>query len=864
MATIRRFYIFIVCFISLQSVIAAINTLIGGVARWLLGADTPDALSFTFQLAVIIVGSPIFIGHWLWAVYLARKDPAELNAWARHIYLYLTKGNFGFYVGAGVFTGLGALITAALPFTDPAPQPLAELLSSGLQSSLMTALTAGLWFYHERLTADKNLNVDWFYRFIRQIYLLFMSGCGLVVGTVGLIGIQIWVFHRLDGQNDSSLAALVSTLVVGGLVWLAHEWQRARNVSLNDSTTDVMRWVYALGVSGLTITLAVIGLIGSQIWLFQRINSEPTSLLPDLLAVLIASLPVLIYHELASRRVLKDNFQPFYWLYALIFNAAAMIGMMIGLIITLQWLFSVMGGRATRIPEGAALFIPSLIVWGYHHWILNASSKALGLNEDSSAGFRGTGRLVRRLYVLGFSGLGISLAAFGLIALQEWAYSGFGAVGIFGLPEALAFLAVGVLAWLYYWRWAGQLFASPIADERRSDLRKAYLYFIIYVTVNTAVITIALLVNGILRALLGLPTTGSVALPLAIIITSTALWIYHALVLRSDIGQAGESALQAGMQRLYWYLVAALGLGAFIVGLAGELSAAIRWLSLAFRADASLKESFAGFTAALVAGLPVWLSAWIPAQWAAMKTDAIGTASRSSLLRKLYLYFYSLTAVVTTLITAVTVVYQVLNAIFGLFGGTNLIGDIAQSIGFTVIATMVWLYHGWVLRGDGQLGKADKERRTQQAAHEKEVARQKLAADWAAFPVAVVDGGDGAIGKRAVAALKHHLPYLNLIPIGLSPESSAALGVEFNDDPLPRLDQAVVIVTSSLILMSEPALAARPTPKIVVPINTTDLHWAGLASIDHQGSQIVSLVKELLKSRRVAAEAAPTVLAAST
>src|SRR5882672_1264419 len=99
MATIRRIYIYLVCFISLQAVVGAISALVGGTVGWLTNASAPDALSVTFQLAVIIVGGPIFVGHWLWARHLTRKDPVELNAPLRQIYLYATKGVFVFYVG---------------------------------------------------------------------------------------------------------------------------------------------------------------------------------------------------------------------------------------------------------------------------------------------------------------------------------------------------------------------------------------------------------------------------------------------------------------------------------------------------------------------------------------------------------------------------------------------------------------------------------------------------------------------------------------------------------------------------------------------------------------------------------------------
>ena len=88
MLTIRRLYLYLVCFISLQAAANALVTLLGGAVSWAVGADGPDAFFFTLQLAVLIVAGPIFLGHWLWALALARRDPTERGAFLYHLYLY--------------------------------------------------------------------------------------------------------------------------------------------------------------------------------------------------------------------------------------------------------------------------------------------------------------------------------------------------------------------------------------------------------------------------------------------------------------------------------------------------------------------------------------------------------------------------------------------------------------------------------------------------------------------------------------------------------------------------------------------------------------------------------------------------------
>lgn len=858
MVSIRRFYIYLVCFISLQAVVAALNALLGGVIRWLASTDAPDAFFFTFQLAVIIVGAPIFLGHWLWALYLARKDPIELNAWVRTLYLYLTKGVFVSYIAVAVFNGGGALFTLLLPATTGSTVPNAELIGTILNSAMTVVATGTLWFYHERLTAHAQLTQDAVSRTLYQLYMLGFSGLGLILAALGFALCQIWVFRWLDGDTFLDLPPALALVLAGGPLWAFHEGTRARKAQLQDAAAAVLRWGYATLFSGTAGVLMLIGLAGIQIWLFRKIAGDPTPTLPDALALVTTGLPLLLYHELALRRVMTEAVKPIRWLYGLGFSVVGMASAMSGLFIALQWLFAWVGGFHPAVPEGAALLVPGLLAWGYHQWVMQQMGAALGLAEESSAGFRETGRFLRRLYVFAFSGAGISLTTLGLIGLQEWVFAQFSTQGVFQLADALALLIVGIVVWLYYWRWAGQLFASHLTDERKSDLRKAYLYLIIYIAVNTAIFTVALLVNGTLRALLGLPTSGGLGLPLSIITASVALWGYHALILRNDIAQAGESALQAGMQRLYWYLVAALGLGAFILGLAGELSVVIRWFALGLNADEALKEQFANFTAALVAGLPVWLLAWIPAQQAATQATPVGVASRRSVLRKLYLYFYALVAVVVTLITAITFVYQLLNALVGLFGGGNLLADIAQSVGFTVIATLVWVYHGWVLRGDGQHAQQDKEAAAQKQAQEKETALAKLATVWENYRLAVVDDGDGTFGRRVLHALKRELPYLALLPIGLTPTAATALEVDASTDVAAQLATAQLIVAPWSAITPGGAVAECPAPKIAVPVSKPGVHWVGLSALAESDAQIVQLVKQLLpKTPKVSSAVAP-------
>src|SRR5512145_1665542 len=90
MVTVRRWYMFLVCLISLQAVVWAVIALLRNVLMS-AGSSVADTAS---QIAVIIIGLPIFLAHWLWAQKIAQKDSDERGAVLRRLYLYGTQAAF--------------------------------------------------------------------------------------------------------------------------------------------------------------------------------------------------------------------------------------------------------------------------------------------------------------------------------------------------------------------------------------------------------------------------------------------------------------------------------------------------------------------------------------------------------------------------------------------------------------------------------------------------------------------------------------------------------------------------------------------------------------------------------------------------
>jgi len=84
MNTARRWYIYLVCAISLQAVTWAVIALL----RNLLASGGGGVASIAFQIATIIIALPLFLVHWLWAQRLAAREVSEREAGLRGLYHY--------------------------------------------------------------------------------------------------------------------------------------------------------------------------------------------------------------------------------------------------------------------------------------------------------------------------------------------------------------------------------------------------------------------------------------------------------------------------------------------------------------------------------------------------------------------------------------------------------------------------------------------------------------------------------------------------------------------------------------------------------------------------------------------------------
>lgn len=596
----------------------------------------------------------------------------------------------------------------------------------------------------------------------------------------------------------------------------------------------IRRWYIFLvcAISLVSVTWAIIALIKN---LLDFSTSSTIAEISFEIAVIVIGLPIFLVHWLLAQRLAgRDTDERQAGLRRLYLYGV--VAYYLGYALNNAY-FLLAGSPLMRVP-GELIAVIVLGVLGYYHWrIVAQESKRTG-EKDNLA-------VVRRLFVFGYSGVGLYMTSLAVIHLlrgimQPIGGAIIGDTDLIQIRSEVARLVVGLPVWVIFWRWMERLFAGDDEEEHQSALRKLYLYLIIFIAALTAVSNATMILAGGFRRLLELPPSGDIRVPLPIVIAMAGLWAYHAFILRSDEAAAGEAPRQAGLRRLYLYLIAAVGLAAFLAGLSGVISVLIRSLAAASMDD-SLREQLAWFTAALITGLPVWILPWRRAQAGALSAEAPGVDERRSIVRKIYLYFYLFVATMTVLSGMVYIVYQLLKAALGAGEAGALVTSLGQAIAYSLIAAGVWLYHGMALRGDDRLNQQAQTRRLSEVR------------------VAVVDLGGGFPAQRVMEGLQRDLPGLVVEPVQLSPTATAAeMQAQYE-----RLANASLIVGpwnmilpgGAVSLEFACAITASLARKLLAPARMEGWDLAGMDRWDAEAAlrQTLHAVQQILHGEEVKA-----------
>lgn len=353
-------------------------------------------------------------------------------------------------------------------------------------------------------------------------------------------------------------------------------------------------------------------------------------------------------------------------------------------------------------------------------------------------------RLYRYLWVLYGLGLVVTGVYQALSFLFYLPGSDIGTSSRTWLVNSLALLLVGTPLWVWTWR----IVQGSLTDisESGSNLRLGVLYLLALGSVITVLVSAGLVLDLILRLILGESISfgeimNELSNPLAVGIPFAGIWAYYGGWFKRSVDSLPEAGRRAGANRLYFYVLALVGLAASFIGVSMLVSFA---LDMAFDQATwlgSLRSDLAASLATLFAGLPLWLLTWRPMQTEALTANDMGDHARRSVVRKAYLYLVLFAAVIGGMTSAGAGLYQVLNALLG-ESRLDVLGDFMDAVQWFVLFMGLLAYHLYVLRRDGS-----------QSAH-------ALAVKHSQFPVLVFDNNGGTFGQAVELALRKQSPRL--------------------------------------------------------------------------------------------------------
>ena len=400
------------------------------------------------------------------------------------------------------------------------------------------------------------------------------------------------------------------------------------------------------------------------------------------------------------------------------------------------------------------------------------------------------------------------------------------------LANGLTLLLIGAPLWFFAWKTVQD--ALTEASERESSLRLGVLYALGLAGVVTVLTSGGFVIAVLLRGLLGEKINvqdfmRQVSGPLSIGIPLAGVWAYYGRWLGRSMAEVPDAPHRAGMRRLYFYILSAIGLGATFISLSMLLSFVISVSLGNLLWTGTLRPRLAASLATLLAGLPLWLLTWRPMQAEAMAAGDPGDHARRSLVRKIYLYLALFVSVIGGMIAAVSLLFLLIRTLLG-DRPTGFTQSLLNYVQLLFLFILMGVYHGLTLRRDGRM-----------AAH-------ALTAKHALFPVLIFDpGGEDPFAPTMLTAFQKQTPRL---PASIQPITQ----------PIPEESLAEVkaaIVPGDLALNPPEAfrlwLRDFDGSKLIVPRAAASWIWSGGTgrSLQATAGQVAQAVRQLAEGQEV-------------
>jgi Domain of unknown function (DUF5671) len=465
------------------------------------------------------------------------------------------------------------------------------------------------------------------------------------------------------------------------------------------TVTLIALGIFAAGVERLLSLIFQITIKSSQLAQVGGTNLNQTQLSLGLALTAIGGPLWLLFWRAVQRRVKGNqeeigavmrklflNFVLLVSAFVLVVNAAGF----------LKWLISG-ANTVTFSPGGLALVIVAGVVWFYHYRVSETEG-----HPSSSA------KTLRRWYIYVLSVFGLVMLAVSLVLFINAAFRNlpvWGDVLVAGkfwntaTQGNAAWIVFGMATWYFHW------FRMARGDYN-SKLRQVYFYLpaISGGAVAALVSASILLFNVFVWIFSGTGAAGSryfqfLGWAVPTILVGLAIWGYHQRLAQEEAGRMQEKRLSA--QRVYFYLMAFLGLVTSVIGLSMLFGLLVETGTQMAATDGWWRHQLATALAMLLVGTPIWLYYW---NGILKRVKAGGIDEWRAVSRRIFLYVIIGAAIVLLAADLVTIIYELLKDILGNRFSANFLNDAKWGLQTVLVAAGLLWYHWAVLRADQRRG----------------------------------------------------------------------------------------------------------------------------------------------------------------
>jgi len=485
MKSIRRLYFYLVAFISIEIVLWGLVSLLRSIVDERVSGGA-DALAQA--LALILVGVPIFLIHWLWAQRASARDEEEKTATLRAVFLYaillatlipVVQNLLSFIDRSFVqIAGLGV----SRAFRAFSEQTLADNLIAIVMNGIVAAYFWNILRNEWATLSDKENFAD-----VRRVYRYIWMLYGLLMTVFGAQQILRFIFYLpgdVLGELGREMAINgLALLFVGTPVWI-YSWR-----VIQDSLTDPAEM-------GSTLRLGILYLLA----------------LGGVITVITTAW--VIVNTILLRLLGQDM---------------------------------TLGDLTQRIGGPISIGVPLGAVWAYYGYWLNRHIEAVG-DAVRQASMKRLYNYI--LAFIGLVVAFVGVATLFSFIINMLTGSGIVLSDAFrsNLAASISSLIVGLPLWLAKWRpmQAEAMAPGEMGDHaRRSVLRKTYIYLALFASVIGGMATAVGLVYQLIRIVLAGGTGSIVVNDLLNLVQLLFLFgvvlVYHLSVLRADGASTADS-----------------------------------------------------------------------------------------------------------------------------------------------------------------------------------------------------------------------------------------------------------------------------------------------------------------------------------